>query len=301
MKKYFILIAALATAMTTVTSCINDEENVDSSIISLSSNIGQAGLTRATATDELQNTQFVSGKSIFVEAYKTGESSTYATGTYTTTDNAGTMSGSLYYPVTRENVDICAFYPSTVTSSSTSFAVGNNQKTAADYQNYDLMYATKLTNKEKGSTHALIFNHALSKIIVILTAGTGLTESDITTNVSAVKINGTKLTGTISITGGAITVSGVTGDAADIDITGSTKTSNIGIIVPQTVANATTFITVTYNSAALTYALTAEKAFEAGKVYTYNLTLNNSGLSLSSTSITSWTSDGDATEGTLDL
>lgn len=291
MKQYFILAAAALT----LAACSNDENSnivENSELISLSAAIGTT--TRATLTDaEAQNTQFASGKSIFVEAYKKDVTTTYTTGQYTANGSGG-LTGSLYYPATGENIDICAYYPSSVSSSTASFSVGATQTTAANYQSYDLMYATKLTNKAKGSTHALTFNHALSKIIVTIAAGNGVTADNISNLVSAVKINNTKLTGTVSITGGAISVTGVTGDATDIDITGTTKTSHAGIIVPQQVA-AGVFITVTYNGQNYTYSLDANKTFVAGYVYTYALTLSAQGLSLGSTTINNWTAGEGAT------
>lgn len=246
--------------------------------------------TRASSGDNLQNTQFVSGKQIFVEAYETGQNATYTSGIYTT-GNAGTLTGGLYYPANNSAVDLCAYYPSSITSASTAFSVSNDQRTEANYQASDLMYATKLTNKSSNATHNLMFNHALTKIVVNIEPGDGMTNVDITTYpaVTAVKINGTVLSAQLSISGGAITASKTaTGSPADINITG-TSLSNIGIIVPQTVP-AGEFITIIYNSETYTYSLPSAKTFHAGRVYTYTLTLNARELDLIETEITDWMS-----------
>ena len=290
MKKYFILAAAALT----LAACSNDESDsnkVDSNIISLSAQIG--GGMRASSSDDLQNTQFKSGAEIFVEAYKTGVTDTYTTGNYTTTDAAGTMSGTLYYPTDNSNIGICAYYPSSVKSSSTEFSVQATQNEAG-YQASDLMYATKLTNLSRGTTHALTFNHALAKVIVNITNGDGVTADDITANVTAVKINNTVAKAKLTISGGAITATKDDAtDASDINIFGTGANSE-GIIIPQEVA-AGTFITVTYNGRDYTYSLDAAKTFSAGTVYTYSFTLNAAGISLSTTSITNWTSGEGAT------
>ena len=296
MKKHLFYIAAAALMLA---ACSNDERDIQNNddIIKLSANIATP-VTRATATDALQNTQFNNSTAIHVDVYETGGSApmTNGSGTYTTTNTTGALSGSLYYPTNGNNIDIEAYYPSTVTYSTTSFNVLADQSSAANYCSSDLMYATKLTNKAKGTTHGLTFNHALSKIIVNITNGSGVTAGDITSNVSAVKINNTKLTATIA----KGVVSAATGSATDITITGTTNTSNIGIIVPQTVVNGSAFITVTYNSNDYAYTLTADKTFEAGKVYTYALTLTAQGISLSSTTITDWIPDtGDSQTITL--
>ena len=309
-QKYFYLIAALAMAMMTQSSCISDD--FDPEVVRLSvEGLGNNATTRAASTDDLQNTQFVSGLGIQVEAYATGGTSTYATAVYNTTSTTGSTSGSIllspastpiyYHPTS--NIDICAFYPSSVASASTTtFTVNADQTTAsiANYQNSDLMYATKLTNRAKGSTHGLTFNHAMSQIIVNLQPGTGLTASDITTNVSAVKINNTIPTANLafaedgsSVPTGVVTAT-ASGSVGDIDITGD-KASNVGIIVPQTVTSGTTLFTITYNSNNYTYALTANQTFAAGNKYTYTFTLNLAGLQLESVTINDWTAGGSET------
>ena len=306
-QKYFYLIAALAMAMMTQSSCISDD--FDPEVVRLSvEGLGNNATTRAASTDALQNTQFESGLGIQVEVYPTGATSTYSTAVYNTTSNVGSTSGSIllspastpiYYHAT-SNIDICAFYPSTVASASTTtFTVNADQTTAsiANYQSSDLMYANKLTNKAKGSTHGLTFNHAMSQIIVNLQAGTGLTPDDITTNVTAVKINNTIPTANLafaedgsSVPTGVVTAT-ASGSVGDIDITGD-KASNVGIIVPQTVTSGKTLFTITYNSHDYTYALTANQPFAAGNKYTYTFTLNLAGLQLESVSINDWTAGG---------
>lgn len=277
------------------TACSNHEEEINiaesKELIRLSSDIDEGVLgTRANLSDaESQNSQFANSKSIQVEVYKTGQSSSYNNGTYTTNGSGG-LSGSLYYPADGSNIDICAFYPGNVSSSTTSFSVGNNQTTAASYQNYDLMYATKLTNKAKGSTHALSFRHAMAKIVVNLSAGNGVTSSDLSNYISAVKLKGLKKTANFSITGGAVGSITADGTADDISIKGSTVTSaHNAIIVPQT-KSASAFIVVTYNGNDYTYSLPSSTTFSSGYVYTYNITVNSTGISLSTTTITGWTS-----------
>lgn len=309
-QKYYYLIAALATATMALSSCINDD--YDPEVVRLSvEGLGSNATTRAASTDALQNTQFVSGLGIQVEAYATGGTSTYATAVYNTTSNPGSTSGSIqlspastpiyYHPTS--NIDICAFYPSSVASASTpTFTVNADQTTAsiANYQSSDLMYATKLTNKAKGPTHGLIFNHAMSQIIVNLQEGTGLTASDITSNVTAVKINNTIPTAnlTFAVDGSSVPTGVVTaaasGSVGDIDITGD-KATNVGIIVPQTVTSGTTLFTITYNGNNYTYALTANQTFAAGNKYTYTFTLNLAGLQLESVTINDWHAGGSET------
>ncbi len=303
MKKYFFLVAAAIT----LAACSNDEkENAvkNEGLIRLTANIGAPMMTRTSfsTSGSAQNTQFVADKSIHVEAYLSGSSTPYSNGDYVT-DGDGGMEGNLYYPGTLSTIDICAYYPNTVNYQTTSFPVATDQTTETAYQASDLMYATKLTNQVRtNSALPLTFNHAYSKVIVHLTCGGGVTNENLTNNVTAVKINGTKVGGSFAIANGAVGTITPTGNATDINITGAgiNVTSQAGIIVPQTVAANTTFITVTYGGTDYTYALPEAKTFAPGYAYAYTLTLSTAGIELESEQITDWQA-GTGDEPTLTL
>lgn len=290
MKKFIFLVAA-AIAMV---SCSNDEmENgsvQESKTISLTASINSGeDVTRAKSGDNLQNQLFVSGKTIFVEAYETGAANPYTSGIYTTGE-AGALTGGLYYPANNGAIDICAYYPSDITRTATEFAVSTDQSSEANYQASDLMYATKLTEKSSGTTHGLTFNHALTKIVVNITLGAGMQTplANPLPQVTAVKINNTVPTAALTIDGGVITAAKKAAvEVADISIMG-TGLDNMGIIVPQSVAAENDFITLTYNGAQYTYKLASTTDFMAGYVYTYSLTLTARGLELQATTITNW-------------
>ena len=150
----------------------------------------------------------------------------------------------------------------------------------------------------------LTFNHALTKIIVNLTAGNGLQESDITG--STVTLHAMK---TIAINNGVAQMT--TGesphyDASSLaDITmGSGATSHAAIMVPQSIAAASAFITVTTSgSHAVTYSLADAKTFLPGKVYIYNLRVDMAAITLQSTEINDWVDGDDShpTAGTVEI
>ena len=164
------------------------------------------------------------------------------------------------------------------------------------------MYSVNVTNKAADQTvpGALIFNHALTKIVVNVTLGAGMSTEGLSTQptVTNVTIKSTIRKALFDNTEGIITDGVLTASAdgteqaSDINITG-TGLDNAGIIVPQTVtagAEGAEFIAVTYNSHTYTYKLPANTTttFQAGKVYTYNLTLNADRLELTVTRITNW-------------
>lgn len=290
MKKYFYLAAAAITLVACNQKEMENDGVQEPKVINLTASINSGeDVTRAKSTDALQDETFVVGKTIFVEAYEKNQTTAYTSGNYTTAA-AGALTGSLYYPGNNNNVDICAYYPSSISSGSTAFSVQADQSSEANYQASDLMYATKLTNKASGETHNLTFNHALTKIVVNVSYAANMITTGLTTSpaITDVKINGTVQAAQLSNTNGVITASKATAtEPAAITIMG-TGMDNMGIIVPQEVA-AGTFITLTYNSVPYTYSLPAATTFQAGKVYTYALTLSARGLELSATTITNWT------------
>ena len=298
MKKYFILAAAVLT----MAACSTDDNN-NLATGDFSQAISfEAGMSSATrAASDIQGTAFLENELVRIEATPSGSPSTtnsaiYKAGAPSGNVNALTVNGGsspLTWPASG-TLAIKAFYPSTVTSSTTSFSVEENQTADANYRSSDLMYATPIAAQAKQSAAVgLTFNHALTKIVVNLTAGTGMSDSDIagcTVTLSAKK--------TATISSGVW--SAATGDAATITM--GTGSGVAAIIVPQDYAANANFITVTTaGSHSVTFKLAAEKTFTAGHVYTYNLTLGMASLTLQSTTITNWTTETAIDGGTLTI
>ena len=300
-----------AAAAMMLAACSNDEsvnEVANDNIISLTASVAGPSTTRAGV--DVQSTAFDAGAEINVECTPTG--GTMASAVYTAAaasegKNALSLKSgqtALTWPASG-TVNINAYYPSTVTSTTTSFSVLEDQSTDAtngdaNYKASDLMYSTPIADQAKQSAAVgLTFNHALTKIIVNLTKGTGMSDADIaacTVTLSAKK--------TATITEGNF--AGLTAsDAAAVTITAGTGANTAAIIVPQTIDASTDFITITTSgSHSVSYSLPAEKTFAAGSVYTYNFTLGMSGITLQSTTITGWDSTGDGKTidgGTLTL
>jgi len=285
MKKYFIL-AAVAVAFA---ACSNNEsdnqvQNPDN-VIRLNASVGD--ITRAANTN-IQGTAFDEDALINIEvtpsATNTTISKVYKAGAAVGNVNSLTPNGSetpFTWPATG-TVAIKAFYPSTVKSADTSFSVQENQSTDDNYKASDLMYATPIAAQAKqAGAVCLTFKHALTKIIVNLTAGTGVVASDITG--CTVKVNAKK---SANISSGQWT--SATDDAA-VDITMGIGANNAAIIVPQSYTANANFITVTTaGNHSVTFKLADGKTFDAGKCYTYNLTVNMSEITLESTTISNW-------------
>ena len=297
MKQYFILAAAALT----LAACSNDENNTIMENGDMSQTIrfetGMAAATRAASN--IQATTFDASEDINIEvtpsATSTMTSATYTTAAASEGKNALSLkTGTAFTWPASGTLAIKAFYPSTVTSAATEFSVQTDQTSDANYKSSDLMYATPIAAQSKTSDPVgLTFNHALTKIIVNLTAGTGMIDSDIaacTVTLSAKK--------TATISSGAC--SAASGDAATITM--GQGSGQAAIIVPQSYDANANFITVTTaGSHAVTFKLAAAKTFTAGRVYTYNLTLSMAALTLQSTTISNWTSEDAIDGGTLTL
>ena len=322
MKKYFIFAAAVLT----MTACSNDEnENsvINDNAINLTASVAGATATRAGVA--VQSTYFEADQLIRVEATPyngetagTMASAIYKTATVTpsTTINALSIpSGSeaianneaLRWPAIG-SLAFRAYYPSDVTSETVTFNVQVDQSTDvtngdSNYKASDLMWGTTADAKVTKTTSAvgLTFTHALTKIIVKLTPGAGMTNDDIKDCV--VTLHAKK---TASIDKGVVTktagVYNATGDVATItmgkgEVTSTTEQSVntygvAAIIVPQDItidSDPVDFITITTaGNHSVTYQLAASKTFDAGNVYTYEFEVGISGIILQSTQIIDW-------------
>jgi hypothetical protein len=130
----------------------------------------------------------------------------------------------------------------------------------------------------------LTFTHLLTKIDVSLTKGKGFTQAEMADAV--VSILGTKPSTTFSVQ--STTVGTASGDATTI--TAGTGAATSAIIVPQVLAADASFIQVTIGGGNYIYKLPAAITFAPSTKYTYNLTVNKTGLTLSGTTITPWNS-----------
>ena len=142
------------------------------------------------------------------------------------------------------------------------------------------MWARQLNQKPTNSTVNLQFRHLLSKIVVNVTAGGGIT------SISSVTLNNVKPQVTLTdATTGAI--SSADGTATDIAM----SVNGAAIIPPQSISG--DFITIATNAGTAVYEV-VDKTFVAGNQYTLNITVNSAAVGATNT-ITGWTSEGSVT------
>lgn len=149
-----------------------------------------------------------------------------------------------------------------------------------------------------GGSVALTFRHALAKVKVTLQKGDGIEDNDLSN-------------ATVTFTGytaGSLGYGGMTGSGSNGSITPKTETSSgsaptyTALVIPQQMQNKK-FIKVTVGTggAARDYYYTpagsTDADLEAGKQYTYTITVKKTGLEVALTSAPAWGNGGETTGG----
>ncbi len=291
-----LTLAAVAMTLAACNSEI-DDLNVE---IRLKSGLDVQQTDTRAATD-IQSTQFDKDERIdvYISENTTGTATTtYGQPlTYTIGEDGSTMNGTQqYFPTSGNGVNIYAVYPSgTSVASQNTFTIEADQSDDANYKKSDLMYGKPTTNPvaRQKSAVSINFKHLLSKVTVKLVSGAGNPDLD----GAVVKLKSVKpsTTLTASISGGS--VSEASGDKKDITVMTATTEALSGsaVIVPQTLK--TNFIEVTLKNGGVLTSTGLKNAsgdtslenvvLEAGKAYTYTITVNLTGLDVSS-SIAEW-------------
>ena len=253
------------------------------------------------AAKDVQLDAFDAGENVSIFLVEDGSGSnvtTYSNPLAYTTGASGalTPAADQYWPQDGNGLFIFGVYPASAVTSSTaynatgiSFSVAADQSAEAGYKASDLMTGTAANPVVRTSSAVpLTFTHLLTKIDVNLTAGEGFTQAEM--NNAVVSILGTQPTTTFDVQ--STTVGTATGTAAPI--VAGTGAANSAIIVPQAVAANASFIKVTVGGGDYIYKMGAATTFDGKKCYTYNITVNKTGLVLTVTTITDWLSGGSA-------
>ena len=279
--KHFISVAAAVA----FAACTQMEKNAEDTIpgtpaysdtpIALTYSTIDAAETRAA--QHLHEGTFDSNEGITVRVSNAGanEWTNYAF----TTGEAGAMTPPTpgpYYPAGAQNIDIVAYYPATV---GTTFTVASDQTSDASYKASDLMFASVTNQAKQAEPVNLAFSHKMAKLNVNITAGQGVTSI---TGLSVLNVKPT-----VSFNQATGIVGTAEGEAVSIVM------SNQGsAVIPAQTINGGLLSIVTDKGTA-TYSV-ADKVFEAGKLYTINITVNLRAVG-TTTAITGWTSEGTVT------
>lgn len=243
--------------------------------------------TETRASQGLQNTQFRKNQTLDVQITSQDNMTGYDQLTYFASDNTGTLQPLKgvfpYYPTNGAAVDIRAIYP-TGYMNSNNFAVTKISQTSPEaYMASDLMFAKVEGVTSQSTAVPLVFQHKMTKICVNLTGEGGVTLTN-----STVKLLGVKTEITFNPLTGAVDYNdALASSAGDILMTTNGAQGCAAIIVPQKKNSGFLLEIVLRNNDVLHYKTVQDIIFESGKVYTFNVTVIESNISVE-TAITPW-------------
>ena len=322
MKKYLI-IAAIATAFA---ACSNDNEvNGGDEYTPQPIRLGTSMTAMRSNSQSLQNKELAEDQTVGVYIYYNTKATTtdnygYKNIAYTVDGNDGDLKivdtdKQPYYPDDKnQQVDVYAFAPQFVTTTgelssmtSVSFTTKSDQTDADDYNASDFVWGmATLTPTTSTTANLITMTHKLSKINVNIAKGTGMTLEAL--KGATITLAGVNLNGKINLTDGTASEDGTTTSILTLttgtadDAKGKFKSDPgvycyqaSAVIIPQTITDQTLTITLA-NSSTYTYSLSG--TFAATEVNTYDVKINATGLTLTTT-INNWT-DGSTTSGTAE-
>lgn len=182
-----------------------------------------------------------------------------------------------FYPAGIGRVDLYAYGPyvseGLAEGNLLSFSVKREQSTPEALRQSDLLWGRLLEVETAQRTPPrVVFDHQLSKVMISLKAGVG-----ITLHSPVVLIEGTKPSVQLNLADGEL------GEATGT-VTPLTLLRSVGenvyqaIVIPQTVSMSNRLFTITNDGKTYHYVLKADRPFQKGSVYTYDITIHADGL-----------------------
>lgn len=311
------LVMTLAAATMILAGCNNDENEITdywNGEIRLTSGV-TVQQTRANNSD-VPDKQIADGQTVYtwVDKATAPDATEYIKAWSLTAQGDGTFTGSSqYYPTDGSNLDFYAMHvnstfaegTSTFPTSAITHTVAADQSTnlGTAYLNSDLLYGLKKGVARSKNEVDLTFYHLLSKVEITLKQGAGkpaLNRATVTIENTRLKaaftpdktadINNANTSTAQTARAGLVTCP--TEDNAPAPIKIATEVTNdfssaayaAAIIVPQTVAADTKFIKVALEDGGTFYYKipTGDLTFQSGKKYQYNITVNQTGLTVTS-------------------
>lgn len=320
------LFMTMAAATMILAGCSNDEnEVIDNWNGEIRLTSGVTVQTRANSSD-VPDKQIASGQTVYAWADKvTTPATEYIQAWTLTAQGDGTFTGnSRYYPTDGANLNFYAmhgnFTATTFTEETSTFpesaithtvAADQSENLGTNYLKSDLLYGLKKGVARSSSAVNLTFYHLLSKVEVALKSGTGsptLTGATVTientkpkaafTPSKTADINNTTPATAQAARAGLVTCPTSGNDPTAIKIATNITTDDFSdgttyaaaIIVPQQVTQNTKFIKVVLTDGGIFYYSIPDVSgitFESGKKYQYKITVNQSGLTVTS-DISDW-------------
>ncbi|MFZ4860938.1 fimbrillin family protein [Sphingobacterium sp. Mn56C] len=267
-NKLLFASALAAVAMTTACQKSPAPESDFNSAVKFSSKIANQVVTKA-ANNAWENNDAIG---VFM---KTGAGLTNVSASnkkYVTNNGSGNFTAAstaeeIFFPEDGSKVDFIAYYP--YQAALTNNAIAVNVADQSQQSKIDILYANNAKDASKTNPNAqLVFNHALSKVEVTVTKGNGVASL----NGLAVQFNGFNTTANFELSSGILTGQGTKASFAAKTTAGASSTVAEAIVLPvSNVSGATVVFKLAQGD--FTWPLPTTTNYEAGKKYSYNVTL----------------------------
>lgn len=308
------LLSVLALAALLFGSCSNDEQGLNDGVTELRVSSGVTTLLKSAANT--QESTIANGETVnlWVDDATTSDALYKANQLTANGSNGFSYGTAMYFPQTGNAVDIYAIHGKFVTpfasgnafpSSAVDYSVESNQEVlgGATFTNSDLLYAysKNVSRNGKPTTASLTFYHMLSKLEVAIKIGAGTptlaTSNAVTLGRNNIIVDGEftpSTTATMTsqadraamLSAGTSTATIQLGQLISSDFTVANIVYSEAILVPQDMSGKVLTFTLA-NGGQLKYTIPANTTFESGKKYQYQITLNLTGLQVTS-SIAEW-------------
>ena len=167
----------------------------------------------------------------------------------------------------------------------------------------DYMYSQWLTGLSNANPNAnIVMKHALTAVRVALVKGDFTADVDVSS--VSVKSPAFATAGAMDATTGAL--SGLTGIgdvvtvAADFPLTAQATNVEVMAVPDVTVSSGVTTVTTQIGDRKYSVNINFTESYKQGYIYTYTLTLNNTGMEVTSVAVTPW-EEGTTDNGTLEV
>lgn len=201
-----------------------------------------------------------------------------------------------YWLDTNVNADFYAYAPfkdEVTDARALTHSVATDQTLKDAFQKSDLLWGTALGQSPLDGKFSLILTHQLSRLTVVVKAGDGFSDGELTAENVSVTIGGSKTLGTLDLQNGTVTA---IGDIKDIKCYNNGDLSYTAVMFPQQIPFAE-FIQVEWNDDR--YTIQQSFKLEAQKQYrlTVKLSKLQEGLDVN---IDGWDDDGEDSGGTAE-
>ena len=275
--------------MLILVGCIDDNlDDCTKSRVPIGLTISPSAVSTRTASTALQSSQLDNGQTFY--AYFPSGTTSLTSTTFTADGSGGTTAATTpYFTLSGASTDVRAYYPSSVTESTTLFSVLADQSTDANYRSSDLMFAsTNIAKTYPASNASLTFAHKMAKVKVNVTTN-GVTVTNVQLRGIKRQVPFTAASGTVG------TAAEISGQTVVTAYSGSTTTdfSCAALVPEQTVTAGTAFVAITTAGNIRLYQLPSTTTLAAGSEYTYNAVVKAAGsISYATTSMTRQISQG---------